>query len=93
MNAEVVELVYEVHVTARDRYETRADGTSFSRFLRQVALDELPPPQAVGLLRLVADSIERASALVTTAEGIAVGDKPNPSSPVGDTGKDGEPNG
>jgi hypothetical protein len=27
------------------------------------------------------------------AEGIAVGDKPNPSIPVGDTGKDGEPNG
>lgn len=69
VGTDVVELVYGVHVTARDRYETRTDGTSFSRFLQQVVLDELPPAQTVGLLRLVADSIAGS----TTAEGSAEG--------------------
>ena len=54
----ITELVYEVHVTARDRYEKRTDGTTFSRYVESLAYEELPPAEAVALLRTLAERIE-----------------------------------
>ncbi|HEU4540290.1 MAG TPA: hypothetical protein VFR23_04110 [Jiangellaceae bacterium] len=71
MSERITELVYEVCVTERDRYETRHDGTTFSHFLQLLVYDEAPPREAVRLLRAAADEIEaraeRAEALLREA--------------------------
>ncbi|HEX5995988.1 MAG TPA: hypothetical protein VFY84_12670 [Jiangellales bacterium] len=78
----MTELVYEIHVNARHRYETNADGVTFSRFLHSLVAEELPPAEAVELLRSLADGLERVAQLGLTS-----------TSPVPRTAPTGEENG